>query len=78
MAANFQVNVYQINQNNLAPRDTPYRIGFPTANVIIRDCSTSPARSLSTGYNVYSIVQDTQGNQYFCAETIAQLAVLVG
>ena len=78
MAANFQVNVYQINQQNIAPRDAPYRMGFPTANVIIRDNINSPTRSLSSGYNVYGIVQDVQGNQYFVAETIAQLATLVG
>ena len=77
MAANFQVNVYQINQNVL-PRDTPQKIGFPTANVIIRDCSGSTTRSLSSGYNVYSIVQTTLGDLFYCAETITQLATLVG
>lgn len=77
MANNFRVNVYQIN-NIVAVRDAPYNIGFPTTNVIIRDVSASPTRSLSSGYNVYSVVQDVNGNQYYCAETIAQLATLVG
>jgi len=76
MANNFQVNVYQINQNVL-PRDTPQKIGFPTANVILRDCSGSTTRSLTSGYNVYSIVQTTDGNQFYCAETISQLATIV-
>ena len=77
MANNFQVNVYQINQNVLV-RDSPQKIGFPTANVIIRDCSGSPTRSLSSGYNVYSIVQTSSGDLYYIGETISALATLVG
>jgi hypothetical protein len=77
MANNFQVNVYQINQNVMV-RDAPQRIGFPSTGVMLRDCSTSPARSLASGYNVYGIVQTSDGTQYYCAETIAQLAVIVG
>lgn len=77
MANNFQLNVYQINQNVLA-RDASIRIGFPTTNVIIRDCIASPTRSLSSGYNVYSIVQAADGTQYYTEYTIAALATLVG
>lgn len=77
MASNvFVVNVYQINQNNIAPRNQPYRIAFPTTGVLLRDCSTSPARSLPSGYNVYGIVQTSDGTQYYCAETQAQLVAL--
>jgi hypothetical protein len=77
MANNFQVNVYQLNQTTFT-RDSPQKIGFPTAGVIIADCSGSPTRSLSSGYNVYSIVISSSGDKYYCAETLAQLAVLVG
>ena len=77
MAANVQVNVYQINQNVL-DRDASQRIGFPTASVVLRSCIGSPTRSLSSGYNVYSIIQTTDGSLYYCGETIAALSTLVG
>jgi len=76
MAANIQVNVYQINQNVL-DRDASQRIGFPTATLMLRSCIGSPTRSLSSGYNVYSIVQTSDGSLYYCGETIAALATLV-
>lgn len=80
MANNFQVNVYQINQK-------PYnvggvlsqRMGFPTAGIIIRDCSGSiPSRSLSNGFNVYSLIQGSDGTLYYIGETFAALATLIG
>jgi hypothetical protein len=74
-------NVYQINQSVLA-RDASQRIGFPTAGLcIVGDCSTSPQRSLSSGYNVYGFIQvpssgaaDSDGNFYYVQETVAQIA----
>jgi len=83
MASNvFSVNVYQIDQNVL-PRDQPQKIGFPTTGVIIMDCSTSPQRSLSSGYNVYGVIvipspaaANSAGHYYYTAETQAQLIVL--
>jgi len=84
MANNFQCNVYQINQT-VFPRDQSLRIGFPTTGVLIQDCSTSPQRSLSSGYNVYGLITvpspgaaNSNGTLYYVQETIAQLATLVG
>lgn len=77
-------NVYQINQSVLA-RDQSQRIGFPTQGCIITDCSASPQRSLSSGYNVYGAIQipssggvDSDGNFYFVGETVAQIATIFG
>lgn len=83
MASNvFSVNVYQINQTVLV-RDSPQKIGFPTTGVLIMDCSTSPQRSLSSGYNVYGVIvvptpgaANSQGTLYYTAETQAQLITL--
>ena len=84
MANNFQVNVYAINQTTL-PRDQSERMGFPTQGVIIKDVSTSPQRSLSSGYNVYGLIivpngaaADANGTLYYVSETFAQLATLIG
>lgn len=84
MANNFQVNVYQIDAKVL-PRDQPQKIGFPVAGIMIQDVSASPTRSLSSGYNVYGLIivpssaaANSQGTRYYVAETIAQLAVLIG
>lgn len=77
-------NVYQINQSVLA-RDASLRIGFPTQGCLIADCSTSPQRSLSSGYNVYGVIQlpssgaaDSDGNFYYVGETTAQIATIFG
>jgi hypothetical protein len=75
MANVFSVNVYQINQDVMT-RNSPQKIGFPGAQVLIKDCSGSPTRSLSSGYNVYGIVQTSDGTKYYCAETQAQLITL--
>ena len=84
MANNFQVNVYQIDATVL-PRNAPIKMGFPTTGVIIQDVSGSPTRSLSSGYNVYGLIivpssaaANSAGTRYYVAETIAQLATLVG
>jgi hypothetical protein len=77
MANVFSVNVYQINQTNVLPRDAPQRIGFPSTGVLIRSCIDSPTRSLSSGYNVYGVIQLlATGDQYYTAETQAQLITL--
>lgn len=77
MASNvFSVNVYQLNQQ-VYQRDSPAKIGFPTTGVLIGDCSGSPTRSLSSGYNVYgTITIPSTGNIYYTAETQAQLITL--
>lgn len=84
MANNFQVNVYQIN-NKVLPRDASLRLGFPTTQVIIQDVTSSPTRSLSSGYNVYGLIivsapaaANSLGTYYYVAETISQLATLIG
>lgn len=85
MANNFQVNVYQFNQQ-VYPRDQSLRLGFPTGGVIIQDVSGSPTRSLSSGYNVYGLIivpsgaitQQPYGNMYYTQETLAQLSSLIG
>lgn len=77
-------NVYQINQTPL-PRDQSQRIGFPTQGCIILDCSTSPQRSLNSGYNVYGVIQlpssgaaDSDGNLYYVGETTSQISTIFG
>lgn len=83
MAINIQVNVYQID-GTVLPRNSPRKIGFPTAGIIIEDVSASPTRSLSSGYNVYGLITvpssaaaNSAGTRYYVAETIAQLATLI-
>lgn len=77
MANVFSVNVYQINQNNVLPRDQSVRLGFPGTGVLIRSCIDSTARSLSSGYNVYGVIQlIATGDLYYTAETQAQLITL--
>lgn len=85
MANVFFVNVYQIDARVL-DRDQPKKIGFPTAGlVLVEDCSNSPQRSLSSGYNVYGLIRvpssaaaNSTGTAYYVAETAAQLATLMG
>ena len=79
MANVFSVNVYQINSRGPIPLTEVLTIGLPTTGVILRDCSASPQRSLSTGVNVYSVAQlVATGDLYYCRETYAQLVTLVG
>lgn len=77
-------NVYQINQTVL-PRDQSLRIGFPTQGCLVEDCSASPTRSLSSGYNVYGVIivpspgaANSNGTLYYVGETVAQLSTLFG
>lgn len=76
------VNIYQINQTVMV-RDSPQRIAFPSTGVLLKSCADSPDRSLSSGYNVYSVIivptngaANTNGNWYYAAETLTQLIAL--
>lgn len=78
------LNVYQINQSVL-PRDSPIKYGFPTQGCLVKDVSSSPTRSLSSGYNVYGLIiipapaaADSNGTFYYVAETAAQIATIFG
>lgn len=77
-------NVYQINQTVLS-RDQSQRIGFPTQGCLVEDCSASPTRSLSSGYNVYGLIivpspaaANSNGTLYYVGETAAQIATIFG
>lgn len=76
------LNAYQIDARVL-DRDTPQKIAFPTQGCILQDCSTSPQRSLSSGYNVYGLIivpssaaANSAGTKYYVAETLAQLVTI--
>lgn len=84
MATNLvKLNVYQIN-NRVMDRDVPTSILFPTQGAfVIYDCSTSPTRSLPSGYNVYSMIlvsssgaANSAGNEYYVGETNAQIVTM--
>lgn len=78
MANVFAVNVYQLNQI-VYDRDASKRIAFPSTGVLLSSCIDSPARSLSSGYNVYGVITvAANGNQYYTGETIAQLITAAG
>jgi hypothetical protein len=80
MANVFRVNVYQINQRVMT-RDQPIAMAFPSAGVLLQDCSTSPTRSLPSGYNVYGVIRLSNGvntSVYYTAETLSQLITLAG
>lgn len=70
------LNVYQINQRTPIPLTNVGAIGLPTVGSTIWDVSGSPSRSLSTGVNVYSMVQTVSGDKYYCRETYAALLAL--
>lgn len=76
------LNAYQINERVL-DRNSPKKVSFPTQGCQLFDCSDSPTRSLSSGYNVYSMVvvpstgaANSFGTEYYMAETLAQLVVV--
>lgn len=77
-----RLNVYQID-NRVMDRDAPIAIDFPTQGCTVRDCVSSPTRSLPSGYNVYALLQmplggaaDVHGTFYYVAETAAQVLTL--
>ena len=82
MASNVvSVNVYQINQK--APLTTAQTFAFPATGCLLQSCADSPARSLSTGVNVYSTISIPTNNLngsgsalFYCRETLAQLITL--
>lgn len=74
MASNVvSVGIYNINGDNVAT--VVQTLAFPATGCLLRDCITSPTRSLSSGYNVYSAIQYNNA-LYYCRETIAQLVTL--
>jgi len=78
MANVFSINAYQINQKPPIPLASVQTIALPGTGVVVSDTINSPTRSLSTGVNVYSMVQVlATGNMYYCRETFAQLVALV-
>lgn len=86
MANLFFVNVYQINQKIVDGSVQSLRLGFPTSGCVIQDITASPTRSLSSGYNVYSVIirpsaasSVTQNGDYmYVQESAATLATLIG
>jgi hypothetical protein len=84
MATNLvRLNVYQID-NKVMVRDAPQNIAFTTqGDFLVSDCTTSPNRSLPSGYNVYAVIQrftnaaaNQAGHFYYVAETVAQIVSL--
>lgn len=84
MATNIvRLNVYQIDNRVMDP-GVPKGVGFPTTgNILLWDTSNSPTRSLPSGVNVYSMIQiqssgaaNSQGTEFYVAETVAQIISL--
>jgi len=79
MANVTSVLVYKINQKDPIPLADVTAMGFPSnaAGLLLRSTGTdATTRSLSTGVNVYSAIQGTDGTLYYCRETISQLITL--
>lgn len=81
MATNIVLlNVYQFNNTVYAP-GAPVLTGFPTqGNILLRSCLNSPTRSLSSGVNVYAMIEiqssgaaNSNGSLYYVAETVQQV-----
>lgn len=85
MANIVYLNVYQFN-NLVYDPGAPRLVGFPTTgNILLWDTTNSPTRSLPSGVNVYSMIQisngaaaNSAGNNFYVAETTAQLKALFG
>lgn len=83
MASNVvKLNVYQIN-NIVMDRDASRAVAFSTQGCLLFDCSNSPVRTLSSGYQVYGLVTvpssgaaDSTGTDYYVFETLAQLVTI--
>lgn len=69
------LSAYQLNQH-VIPLNQVTRIGMPTLNTVIGDCSTSPNCHLSTGKSVYSFGVTNTGDKYYFEQTFAQLLTL--
>lgn len=77
MANVFTINAYQINQS-VVPLTSVLAISLPVTGVSVQDVTGSPTRSLSTGVNVYSMVQVlVTGTKYYCRETSAAIIALI-
>ena len=78
MATNLvRLGVYQINSKVGVSGQTCQFFAFPTQGFIVQDVSNSPTRSLSTGYNVYSLLQNVNtGTQYYVTETASSIVTL--
>lgn len=71
------LNVYQINQKVVSNGTAnSQRIAFPTQGLLLRDTTNSPARSLSTGVNVYTALELPNGAQFYVTETVSQVVSL--
>lgn len=84
MASNVvRLNVYQMD-NIVFDRDAPKALGFSTQGILLYDASLAvAARTLTSGYQVYGMVQvpsgaaaDSSGHDYYVAETLSQLITL--
>jgi hypothetical protein len=83
MASNVvRLNVYALN-NIIFDRDAPKSVAFSTQGCLLYDVSNSPQRTLSSGYQVYGMVNvpatgaaDASGNDYYVAETLSQLVTI--
>jgi len=67
-----KVNAYQINGT---VQTSPIALGFPATGCLLRDCSGSATRLLSTGVSVYSSIQ-YNNTQYYCVESLTALTAL--
>ena len=77
MATNLvTLGVYQINSKVGVGGETAQFISFPTSGFLVKNTTTSPTRSLSTGYSVYSALQAPDGTKYYVRETQAQIVSL--
>lgn len=84
MATNIVLlNVYQFNNIVYDPGSSK-QMGFPTTgNILLSSTLNSPTRSLSSGVNVYSMIQisstgaaNSAGNSYYVQETPQQIQTL--
>lgn len=80
MAQIFQVNVYQINSQDPIPLASVPKIGFPSADSLIRTANDNTGAAgvlLSTGVRCYGQIQIVPtGTQYLAQETAAALVTL--
>lgn len=79
MANQISLNVYKFNSQNPIPLSKVSKVGFPSANVLLRvatDQNGNPGTLLTNGFRPYGIVQTADGNQFYVQETQATLVQL--
>lgn len=78
MATNLvPLDVYQINGRPPGFGEVASKnFAFPTQGFLVQDCTNSPTRSLSTGYDVYSALQAPDGTLYYVRQTVSQIVSL--